>query len=271
MKRSILMETKRMFSSIGFKLSVFLAALIVLGQFLQNLYYKINGINELSIFVKWIGTDNNSTFAEIIFVWLFPILSLLPYAWTMCEELHNGYAAQAMIRNGKKNYFAGKIAASFLSGGIVVSLVLMLDFIILTMMDSTYYPTPNDLVCGIWPGHFCSILFYKRPFVYILLWTVINFLWGASIAVLGCAVGFFVKDKIKLLPFIWLIWVMETLLSEFLPIRRNGMAVETSWLKLLYANTNGLNPAWVIFGSIGIIFLVSLVIIFWKGVRYEAL
>lgn len=270
LKQSILMEIRRMFSSKEFKIAVFMAGIIVFGQFCQNFYYMIHGINNVSIFEKWIGVREEN-FASVVFFWLFPILAVFPYGWTMCEELHNGYAAQVMIRNGKKNYFIGKMLASFISGGIVTAGVLMLDFVILTMMFPTCYPRTNDLFCGIWPGHFCSILFYEHPFLYVFLWTGVVFLWGGAIAVLGCALGFLVKNTVVLLPTVWLLCVGETILSEFMPLKQNGMNIETGWLKLLYADTPSLNPAWVIFGSIAVILMVAVTIFVMKGSHHEVL
>ena len=270
LKQSILMEIRRMFSSKEFKVAVFMASIIAFGQFFQNFYYMIHGINNVSIFEKWIGVRNEN-FAAVVFFWLFPILAVFPYGGTMCEELHNGYAAQVMIRNGKKNYFLGKMLASFISGGIVTAGVLVLDFVILTIMFPACYPRPNDLFCGIWPGHFFSLLFYEHPFLYVILWTGVVFLWGGAIAVLGCALGFFVKNTVVLLPTVWLLCVGETILSEFMPLKQNGMNIEIGWLKLLYADTLSLNPAWVVFGSIAVILMVAVTIVVMKGSHHEVL
>lgn len=263
-------ELKRMLSSKTFRLSVLLSCVFAICDIIQNIYYKSINVNDFSVFEKWMGTSNE-TFGALSFYWFFPILASLPYAWTMCDELHSGYAMQVFIRTSKKDYIISKIVSSFMSGGIVISCALILDILLLTMIDRTYFPQPNDLISSIWSGSFCSALYYTHPVVFVAVWTCIEFLWGGVIAVLCCSLGFFMKNKVVLLSSMMLIYVSEAILSEFLTIKRNGYYIETSWLMLTHADTFKLNPGFVIFGSIGFILFVGIILSFIKGVRYEAL
>lgn len=67
------------------------------------------------------------------------------------------------------------------------------------------------------------------------------------------------------------IFILQAILSSFFLVERNGYLITTSWYRLIYADNLALNPAWTIFGSIGCILLVGLILATIKGVKYEAL
>lgn len=139
MRHSIHCELKRMFFSKTFKVSVLVVCAFVLTDIVQNTYWAIIDMNDCSVFHKWIGSLND-TFGSVAFNWVFPILASLPYAWTMGEELNSGYAHQVLIRTSKKDYFISKLVTSFISGGLVIVIALILHIMLLTMICRTYLP-----------------------------------------------------------------------------------------------------------------------------------
>ncbi len=270
MIKNIRFECSRVLSSRMFRISLCLSCAFAAADVIQNLYYRIINMNQYSVFEKWMGSQAE-TFGAVAFYWVFPLLASLPYAWSLCDELHGGYAAQVMVRTGKKEYFAGKLISSFLSGGTVIACPLILDLLLLMMLNRTFYPTPNDLISCVMPGSFCSVLYYTHPVLFVLLWTCVEFLWGGTFALLCCALGFYIKKTVILLPSMLLIYVAESILSEFIIVKRNWYNIEFAWQSLTRADTMALNPGWVIFGSIGLILLVSFILTLIKGAKYEVL
>lgn len=270
MLQSIKFELKRMILSISFRFGIVLSCIFSVANFIQNVYYKLNNINDFSVFEKWLGTSNE-TFGGLAFYWLFPIIASIPYGWTLCDEIHNGYAMQILSRSSNKRYFISKMIVSFLSGGIVIALPLVLDFFLITALDRAYYPQPNDLTSSIWAGSFCSTLYYKNPILFVFTWTSIEFLWGGAIAALCCALGMYIKKKLILIPTMLLIFICESVLFLFIHIKRNNRIVETSWLNVTHANTLNINSGWFIFGSIFLILIISIILLAIKGVKYESL
>lgn len=269
MLHSIRIELKRMFISRSFFLALLLSSSLSIANFLQNLYYKIIDVNDFSVFNKWLGASD-ITFGGLVFYWIFPILASLPYAWTLCDEIHSGYAIQILTRSSKKEYFISKLFSSFISGGIVIAVPLILDILLLMMLDVTYYPQPNDLISSIWSGSFCSILFYKKPILFVVIWTFVEFLWGGAVSLLCCAIGLYIKKKILLIPSMLLIFICEAILSGFIQIKRNGYFVETAWLTLIRSNISNVSSGWVIFGSITLILIIGICLSLIKGIKYES-
>ncbi len=259
-----------MLSSRYFLFSLLLSFAFAIANFIQNVYYYLNNMNRFSVFEKWMGATTE-TFGALSFYYVFPILASLPFAWTLCDELHSGYALQVFTRTGKKEYFMGKLVSSFLSGGIVISSTLTLDILLLTALSPTYRPTPNDMISGIISGNFCSELYYTHPVIFTVIWICVEFLWGGVIAVLCSSLGLFIKRKGLLLPSMMLIWIGESVLASFIDLKRNEYSIEFRWMYLTQADPLTINPAWAIFGSIGLILLVGCLISWIKGARYEAL
>ena len=271
MSNNIRFELKRMADSRLFWLAILLSCSFSGANILQNLYYTLHDINNISVFEKWIGYWNE-TYGAFAFYWFFPILAAMPYAWTLCDEIHGGYAIQILTRSSKTDYFTGKMVSSFISGGMSIAAPLVMDILLLTMIDVTFYPQPNDLTCNTWAGSFGSLLFYKQPALFVLLWTSVSFLWGGAIALLCCAMGLYIKKKYVLIPSMLLIFLCEAVLSGFFRIKRRGYFVETSWLAITHAGMQNTISERVIFGSIFLIMGTGILLMAIKGMkRYESL
>ncbi|WP_425756405.1 hypothetical protein ACPW7J_02765 [Ihubacter sp. rT4E-8] len=212
-----------------------------------------------SLFNHWIGGEGSSAGASDYF-FLFPLLICIPYGWSYCSERRSGYIKNMVIRTGKMQYYLAKYAALFLSGGLAMTLPLLINFLAAAMIFPAVKPDPSYMTAyGIGASSFLSMLFYGKPFLYIGMYLLVDFVFCGLIACLCFAVSDVVKNPIAvtLLPFFFLLGVhyfcdsfvyrkIEVMYTELSPmhfLRPIPMVYDTSglvifvWGSVLFAVT----------------------------------
>lgn len=156
-----------------------------------------------TLFNHWIGGEVNSPGSADYF-FLFPLLISIPYGWSYCAEKHRGYVKNMVIRAGRTRYYLSKYIALFLSGGLAMVIPLLLNFLFTAMFVPAVMPNPSYITAyGVGASSFMSMIFYSRPFLYVFLYLLVDFVFGGLIACLCFALSAFVKNRIvvTLLPF----------------------------------------------------------------------
>ena len=154
------------------------------------------------------GFDQSMT---ALFYTLMPLLVCLAYGWSYFGERKSGYVMNVMIRTHKKSqYLLAKYIAVFLSGGAVVAIPLIANFLAVACFIPAYQP---DLYYSFYYGvqmHFLRELFYAMPLLYFGYLIAINFLFGGLFAACSMMLTFFIKNKfsVVLLPFMCLFGVL---------------------------------------------------------------
>jgi len=160
-----------------------------------------------TLFNHWIGGEANTPGSADYF-FLFPILVSIPYGWSYCVELNSGYIRSVVIRAGRKNYYLSKYIATFLSGGLAMVIPLFLNFMTVAVFVPAVTPDPYYITSyGIISSSFLSVLFYTRPFLYVFIYLLVDFIFGGLIACLCFALTGIAKNRVVvvLLPFITLL------------------------------------------------------------------
>ncbi|HBT65682.1 MAG TPA: hypothetical protein DEB10_13580, partial [Ruminococcaceae bacterium] len=93
------------------------------------------GHSVITLFNKWIGQDYIAM-ATSLFYTLLPILAVLPYAWSYFSERKSGYVKLIVTRTHRNTYFLSKYAATFVSGALVITVPMALNF----MLVSAFIP-----------------------------------------------------------------------------------------------------------------------------------
>lgn len=122
----------------------------------------------LSAYRYWIVNDVSQS-ASALFFLLLPLLSCMPYAWSYLQEMNSGYASQVIVRADRVKYFASKAVATAVSGGVVVSVPLVVNFIV----NAGYAPlaTPEiegAVTFGMFGYSLWSWDFYNLPWLYCI-------------------------------------------------------------------------------------------------------
>ena len=221
-------------------------------------------LTSMSVFYNWIGTDVVSFYTSA-FYFLMPIFVVLPYGWSLISEIKKGYTQNVLIRTSRMNVFMAKYIACFISGACIIFFSLVLSFLILSMflpaikMDSIY---PYGVI-----GQGCmwADLYYDNPFLYCVLYTLIDSLFAGLIASSCVALAFIFKKKIAVImfPFLFLL-VIDYVDDNF------WRGADYSPIKFLQALPVSNNTyTWVVCIYIVLIMSISLGIIFIRGRKYE--
>lgn len=233
----------------------------------KNIIYGYQGIN---LFVRWINV-NMDTLGYVWFFFLFPLIAVMPYSWSLLEELSIGYAKNIVIRSGRYNYIISKYLVVFVAGGIVIAIPLTINLLLNALICPACVPDVTSMTTSIWNGHLWSELFYTKPWLFSWLTIFMDFLFGGAIACLAMSITFFTKKKviILLIP-ILLFVILDYIINLFTPLSE-ARIYELSPLKLLHASTLSNNPSFLVFGVISILLFLSIILCLSIGKKDELL
>jgi len=279
-------EIKRALTSKSFKLAILFAIIItVLAAFyaisteyyrwsIWDLYYinadgsmnKDPVISISTLYQCWIG-GNYSPFS-IVFYYLLPIISALPFSWTLASEIKSGYRKLVVVRSGRMNYYFSKYFATFVSGALVIAIPLVINYVIVACFVPARLPDPGECIWyGVYMNSFLSELFYTQPLVYDLTIITIDALFAGLWATLCLSMGFFIKNKASVIILPYVLLLIHQFICTIVSAYR--FYIELSPFNFLrgYETSNTVNEA-IVFLSLLLIFIVSFIITYVKG-RYD--
>ncbi len=140
-----------------------------------------------------------------LFYMLLPLLAGLAYGWSFSAERKSGYVAQMVSRSTKKSqYFLAKYIATFLAGGAVVAIPLVLNFLAVACFIPAYTPDSFYQIYYFMNTHFLRGLFFNAPLLFVCCIILLDFIFAGLLAAACVALAFFVKNKfaVILLPFL---------------------------------------------------------------------
>jgi len=221
---------------------------------------KAADLSSTSCYKYWMGNDFIQSTTGLFFM-LVPILAVIPYGWSYFSEKKSGYIKNITTRVSREKYFISKYIATFLSGGLVVVIPLVLNFIICACVMAAYTPDVNEVIYfGIYEESLWSEVFYNSPLLYRLLYIMLNFVFSGLWATMVFAVSFFVKNRFALMIGPYLLLIFVKFLSE--NVLMDILYYEVSPFNFLRGTgvdkfTNG----YIVFGVLLILFAFSSVII----------
>ena len=135
----------------------------------------------------WIGMDF-STWCATAFFFLLPLLAVLPYGSSLHREYKSGYLNLITPQISQKRYFAAKFLASFLSGGAVIVLPMIVNVIFVACTVPMRLPSVLEVIYnGVYGFGLWAEVFYTYPVLYILLYLLLDFLFAGAIATIPMA------------------------------------------------------------------------------------
>lgn len=219
------------------------------------------------LYNSWIGGEGNSLGFTLFFA-LLPFLAALPYGWSYQAEIKSGYAKQVQLRAGRHGYLLAKGAAAFLSGGTVILLPLVINFIAVACFVPAVCPTIQFIIY--YPMHYGAIaseLYFTHPFLFVLMYLCIDFVFAGLFALVATAAGCLSGKRVAAVLTPFLLVMLLQYLRTFLYGRYYK---EISPMYFLHASSiqNVADP-WIMLAEGLILLLVSGGILYWKGIRRE--
>lgn len=148
-----------------------------------------------TLYNNWIGGEFYS-FGFSLFYFLFPVLCVLPYGWSLASELQSGYIKNIVVRTDRKKYFRAKYWTVFMGGSIAGSIPLIGNFVAVAMFlpalkPDLSYPYYNGLV----QVDFMADLFCTHPLVFNLFFLLLGMIYFGLVAGGAWCTAFFVRNK----------------------------------------------------------------------------
>lgn len=185
-----------------------------LGNYRENIEYMMllkesaNPAIEInSIFRFWIGSETDSM-GFILFYFLFPLLACFSYSWSYVDE-KKGFMRNLVVRSRKRDYFIAKYIACFVSGGLTILIPLLVNLFFIAMFIPARMPEVSyEIYYGVFYESLGSLTFYTHPFLYIIFFLVLDFVFAGLFSCVGYAIGTVVEKKIAsmVLPFMIVIF-----------------------------------------------------------------
>lgn len=220
MSKMLKIHFRGAFSSKGFKVSLIFGICISLSQVLTKTIPYLNNVagegSRFTPFTQWIGMNVFSSQAQILLL-LLPLLACLPFADSYCLDINSGNIKNVFIRSKKENYFTSIIFVNFIVGGLVYIIPLLINLWILAILLPSILPnfmnggSINDV--SMWGN-----LYYSHPYIYFLLYIIIDFLYAGTFATIGLAVSMLTKKRFGAIIIPFLIYMMIFLVFQLVGI-----------------------------------------------------
>lgn len=268
-------EFHRMVRSKSLYASLLFALIIVIVDAHSKYKLTTQGYDvNTSVFIKWLGTFRG--FEEGIYLFtVLPLLTSFVYSWTVGYDRTSGYIIQIVTRIGRKKYFLAKYIVSFISGGVVFAFSVLAHFFIISTFYPAYYPLVASRISSVAPFSFCSELFYSNPYLFVLTWTGVTFLWGGSMVCIAIGVGMLTRKYSISVIVPFLAFTVQPIIATYINLRYeiliNKHSMGIIWLDMLYAAPLTTNYVSQVLLNIAAVAIIPSIIYAIRGHKYECL
>ena len=138
-----------------------------------------------------------------IFLFILPILAALPYGASYYTDVKNGYIKNLLSRCSMREYCIAKYIATFITGGAVITVPIVVQFLILGLIFPLYTPYRTSIpITG--ETSFGLDLLLDYPLLNTLMWCIIIFLVSGLLATISLSVSRYIYNffGIILTPFV---------------------------------------------------------------------
>ena len=132
-------------------------------------------------YCKWMVTNCSSMYKLLHLI--FPLLISVPYSYTIYSDIKGCYVGNIISRTDKKLYYGSKLITQFITGFLVVFIILATSFIATAAFLPLEHPTKASFTYGVHPDVRLGRLFYTKPFLSACLYIILEAL---TFGVIGC-------------------------------------------------------------------------------------
>lgn len=151
-----------------------------------------------------------------------PLLCTIPFGTSLFEDINSGYINHLLVTHKKSDFLRTRYLVTFISGGMVAVLPVVLDFILTACFFPLSKPYPG-YTHVVWPDGFLANVYYHMPMVYlIVIWTIM-FLVAGSLSTIALSAAGYLRHSytVLLTPFVinlvWNIIVLDFQAPDFAP------------------------------------------------------
>ncbi|MED2185968.1 hypothetical protein [Bacillus wiedmannii] len=241
--------------------------LIIIGIIITCIYTYQTMINDYPIAVEskeygkfMIGTDSWFNFwigfdgIKIGAVWylLIPILASLPYSDSYFIDKQTNYISTMYSKINRFQYMLSKYIVTFVTGGIVVTLPFIINFLYLVIFLPNTLPE-NQYMGPVQSEDPFAFLFYLNPIIFVIMYLLFIFTLSGLYACISLAFSKFLSNRFIVLLSAFILYFINIISSEALA------NPEMSLFKIIQPgpNVTGINEIYLPI-SVIVCFLISL-------------
>lgn len=169
-------------------------------------------------------------------------------------------------------YFLAKSLAIFLTGAAVVIVPLLVNFLAVSAFIPSTAPQVNyNFYNYVLFGDLWADLFFNHPLLYVVLYIVLDGLFGGLLALLTFAFSFLIRNRVVVLALPLLLLLGLDYLSTMLAGFGQDSVITFSLLDLLRAAHDATAKGWIVVLEACILTSFSGIVIWFRGVRREIL
>lgn len=192
---------------IGLTISVMQAVHYALAD-IEN-YFNLESDYPIVCWLSYLGRDMQLFYRSLYYI-IFPILASLGFSTSYYEDKQSGYYKNIMIQTTRINYAAAKYIVSFVAGGIVVVVPLIISLYFHAGFISVSPPNELSLQAVPLDGDMLCNLFYEHPMVYVIIFFMINFFVGGCIAGITLIFSLIAKKRYSVCVFSFVFCMLES-------------------------------------------------------------
>jgi len=180
-------------------LSIFAIALLLPSiqayQILRPFTQQTNSFHS-SPYTLWMGIDSFH-FSAFAYYLVLPLIAAMPAATLIKKDFNNGFFMQVKLKTTLKQVLRNYYVLSFLLGGLVVTLPLLINFTAIALKVPSVFPDNllNQNILVINRNTLLVSLYYSHPFVHYLLNLMMVFLWGGLYALFTTALSLILTNR----------------------------------------------------------------------------
>ncbi len=222
MKKEINFQLKSAFASPGFLRLTLVGVIYGIGCFLITSFLAYNDdiIRIPAAYNQFFANGNNS-FMPIIFKMMLPFIACAAFSDSYLSDSDNNYIPICITRINAKKYYFSKMIAVFTAGAFVIFLPQILNYLLCLVaypLNSTIENTLDlwqaETYTVILPNLLFKRLYVLSPYLYFLLYIFISSFAAGVISVIAYQLSYFIKHKIFVLSFMFIVINLWSVLCE---------------------------------------------------------
>lgn len=222
----------------AFEYSTFISAVREYGT-VENV--KVNPCTPVyNAFTSWIGCDSSSKYSKLLF-FIFPLLAALPYSWSYCYNYKKEKNKNECYIPNSHQYLA-----VFISSGLTLAIPLLINFLSILLFIPVIFPDSiYDIYYGFFSNEFMSYIFYVNPYLYILIFIILCFVFSGLLGCLGFSFSTLIRSRILAIASPFIVTIATEYIKRYIGEKNDVTITEFSPMSFLFPAKSH-NASWLI-------------------------
>ncbi|WP_085768682.1 hypothetical protein [Levilactobacillus brevis] len=169
-----------------------------------------------SPYTLWMGITSYQ-FATMAYFLVLPLLAAMPAAILIRKDINNGFFWQLRIKRSTKEVVLSYTSWSFLLGGLIAAIPLLINFIGYFLVVPNIKPDNlmNINILVINRNTLLVALYYMHPFLHVGLNLFLVFIWGGLFSLFVTASSIFIRNGHFVFTFAFLLQLILLIINAF--------------------------------------------------------